>query len=104
VADPLEGWIGARRWRALNNLPRRVFVGSGVERKPYYVDFDSPVLVGILLRLIRRTQESGADETVTFREMLPDMEQLWLEDSAGERYTSELRLVVFDHSGRDRVP
>ena len=103
AADPLERWIGARRWRTLNNLPRRVFVGSGVERKPYYVDFDSPVLVGILVRLIHRTHESGADETVTFSEMLPDMEQLWLADSAGERYTSELRLVVFDHSGRDRV-
>jgi len=32
--------------------------------------------------------------------MLPDLDQLWLADREGRRYTSELRCVVYDGLGK----
>ena len=87
----------AETHRRAPRVDAHLAISSGYgETKPHQIHDVKTVRVDILLRLIRRTHESGADQTVTFSEMLPDMDQLWLEDSAGERHTSELRLVIFD--------
>ena len=100
-------WINekqeADRFRALWHwahelgLPQRVFVRVATERKPFFVDFSSPVLVEILVKAVRATRDwKRKNHKVTFTEMHPDFSNLWLEDAAGRRYTSELRLIVVD--------
>jgi hypothetical protein len=37
-------------------------------------------------------------------EMLPRPQELWLVDSAGRHYTSELRVVAVDERGHPHVP
>jgi hypothetical protein len=34
--------------------------------------------------------------------MLPDLDQLWLTDRQGRRYSSELRIVAYDSMTEDR--
>jgi hypothetical protein len=95
-----ERWLAARRWRRAQGLPKAVFVKTPVERKPFYVNFDSPLLVNLLAKMVRRTLEhGGAHSMITFTEMLPTLEQLWLPDATGQRYTSELRIIAVDQAG-----
>jgi hypothetical protein len=93
-------FVDARAWAQSLGMPRRVFVSSPAEVKPIFIDFDSPTLVGILGSLMRRTvaapNSSRLGTSVRFTEMLPTPEGCWLEDAAGHRYTSELRLVAVD--------
>jgi len=87
----------AGEWARRLGMPRRVFVLAPVEAKPFYVDFASPTLTRVLGRMVRRSVEAhGPEVTLQFTEMLPTPEQTWLLDSAGNRYTSELRLAVVD--------
>jgi hypothetical protein len=88
-------FVRARRWRAVNGLPRFVFVTSPSEPRPFYVDFDAPVYVNIFAKAVRRLRRSGAGR-LTVTEMLPTPEQTWLTDDAGNRYTAELRLTAVD--------
>jgi hypothetical protein len=98
--DPAFAWISgeherfraARRWREQRGLPRHVFVRTARDAKPLYADFDSPVLIDLLSRAVRRAADDGDD--VTISEMLPGPEHAWLPDAQGRRYTSELRLVA----------
>lgn len=92
----------AAAWAAGAGMPRQVFVLAPPEEKPVYIDFESPVLVDLLARMLRNSAE-GADPGATVRitEMLPTPEDCWLPDAAGNRYTSELRLVCVD---RTRTP
>lgn len=78
------------------DMPRRVFAKSPLERKPMYLDVDSPVLGRILCRLARQAAADAADARMSFTEMLPTPEQSWLTDGAGEHFVSELRLVAVD--------
>jgi hypothetical protein len=87
-ADHLAAWARDR------GMPRRVFVKTPLERKPFYLDLDSPILRRIAARHIRQSAEAGAP--VRFTEMLPGPEDCWLADPEGGRYTSELRLVAYD--------
>ncbi|HEX3183223.1 MAG TPA: lantibiotic dehydratase [Pyrinomonadaceae bacterium] len=89
-------FLGARRWATARELPRRIFIKVPVESKPLYVDFDSPVLVGLLAKLARRCVEADAESLITVTEMLPSIEHTWLTDREGNRYTCELRSVVVD--------
>ncbi|MFY1652870.1 lantibiotic dehydratase [Solwaraspora sp. WMMB762] len=93
VKDEDKRYAQARRWRAKHELPERGFVRVDVESKPMAVDFRSLPLVNLLAKSIRRTAGSGAGK-VTITEMLPDVDQLWLRDAAGNRYTAELRIVA----------
>jgi hypothetical protein len=93
VKDEGLRYARARRWRAEHGLPERGFVRVDVERKPMAVDFRSLPLVNLLAKSIRRTAEAGAGE-VTITEMLPDVDQLWLQDAIGRRYVAELRIVA----------
>jgi hypothetical protein len=101
--DEAMRFLNARRWAAELGLPRFVFYKSPVEVKPVYLDLQSPVLVNLFARVVRRTaQGSGADEAIWVSEMLPGPDEVWLEDGAGQRYTSELRLVAVDQSDYEK--
>jgi hypothetical protein len=92
-----DRFVACQRWVRDYNMPRFVFAKTPVERKPFYIDFYSPIFVNILAKYIRRTQDQGsADDRITVTEMLPDPFQLWLPDAEGQRYTSEFRIVAID--------
>lgn len=87
---PVERYLGLQRWSRAHSLPRRVFVRASSEPKPCFVDFESPPLAELFLKLARNS------DSVSVSEMLPGFDELWLTDSAGNRYTSELRLTAVD--------
>jgi hypothetical protein len=94
-------FVRARQWRDEHELPRFVFVISPAEPRPFYVDFDSPVYVNIVAKAARRLARKDPDGVLTFSEMMPTPEQVWLTDDRGEKYTSELRFVAVDQTTRD---
>lgn len=99
LRDEAARFAGGRRWRAAAGVPERVFVKVPGETKPFFVDFQSLVSVNILAKSLRRLQAKAATAEgtwVQFSEMLPHSDQLWLTDAAGQRYTSELRIVAVD--------
>jgi hypothetical protein len=93
VRDEAQRFQQARRWRASEGLPERAFYRVPVELKPLAVDFGSVPLVNLLGKAIRRSVEQGPG-TLSLTEMLPDLDQLWLTDATGARYTAELRCVA----------
>ncbi len=93
VHDEARRDAQARRWRSKHGLPERVFYKIGVEDQPMAADFRSLPLVNLLAKGIRRSKEAGL-ASFTVSEMLPDSDELWLTDRAGERYTCELRFVA----------
>jgi hypothetical protein len=99
--DEASRFLGARRWMKSHSLPQKAFVKSALEVKPFYVDLESPVLVEILCRAVRRMNSSGEEgEELVFSEMLPGPQQSWLQDAKGVSYTSELRFAVVDLKAR----
>jgi hypothetical protein len=81
-------------------MPRRVFTKSPLERKPMYLDTDSPSLARILCRQARHAAASSPATPIHFTEMLPTPEQCWLHDPDGQRYVCELRIVAVDQNVR----
>jgi hypothetical protein len=82
-------------WARDRGIPRRVFARSPLERKPRYVDFESPALCRTLARFLAPARERAPDAPVELTEMLPGPEHCWLESDAGH-HTSEVRLVAVD--------
>jgi hypothetical protein len=96
--DALERYVGTRRWARTCGMPRFLFARTPEERKPYFIDLDSPISIEILAKIIRQAQAAGAKQGhITMTEMLPSPDHVWLPDSDGHRYTSELRIVAVDH-------
>jgi hypothetical protein len=92
-----ERFLAARRWMREMELPRFVFYKTPVERKPYYVDFESPVYVDMFARAVRNTAEGDAGgQPIDVSEMLPGPDQHWLCDAEGNAYTGELRIIALD--------
>jgi hypothetical protein len=91
IADPAEQFVALRAWGRAYGMPRRVFVKCPAERKPWFLDFDSPVFAEIFTAVMRKLAD---DVAVSLSEMLPDLQQLWLHDRQDERFTSELRCVT----------
>jgi hypothetical protein len=91
-----ERFAQVRRWAASHELPRFVFVKTPAEPKPFYMDFESPVLVEIFAKAVRGATEDNPDGSVGISEMLPGHDQVWLPDAQGNRYTCELRTVAID--------
>ena len=92
-----ERFLAVRRWMHCHRLPRFVFVRVRTEVKPFYLDFESPIYVEIFIKMVRRMAASDSKEgKVTLTEMLPAPDEVWLSDSQGHRYTSELRMVAWD--------
>lgn len=93
-------FVEARSWRQRTGVPERVFVSFDDGEKPFYVDFSSPVSVNVFARAIRqRAASASGTRLVAVSEMLPTLDQLWLTDSSGARYTAEFRLTAFDLLG-----
>jgi hypothetical protein len=89
--------VAARRFAAQHKLPRFVFVKVAAETKPVYVDLESPVLIDIFAKIVRTANDAdGPDAKVSISEMLPNLDDTWLTDASGTRYTSELRAVMVD--------
>jgi hypothetical protein len=66
---------------------------------------DSPILISIWARAIRRTVEDRRVEPiVTVTEMLPTLDDAWLMDAEGQCYTSEFRIVAVDGMPHVAVP
>jgi Lantibiotic dehydratase, N terminus len=84
-------------WARDRGLPRRAFARSPLERKPRYVDFESPSLCRTLVRFVAAARQQAPGAPVEFTEMLPGPEECWLESDAGH-HTSELRVVALDRS------
>jgi hypothetical protein len=94
-----DRFMGARRWRQRHQLPRYAFVRVPLELKPFYLDFDSPVYVEILAKMLRRTMaEKNAPQILSVSEMLPSCDQIWLPDAQGLKYTCEFRITAVDQA------
>ena len=74
-----------------------MFPRSPLERKPMYIDFESPALRRVLARFIAPARDRAPGAPFEFAEMLPAPEECWLETEDG-RHTSELRLVAVDRA------
>jgi len=98
--DEAQRFVEASRFRRRHCMPRQVFVKSPVEVKPFYVDFDSALLVNLLSKVVRQSEQQRESEggagVLTMTEMVPGPEQVWLPDASGNLYTSELRIVTID--------
>ena len=93
--DEASRFLAARRWTRAQGIPRLAFVKSPIEGKPVFVDFDSPVYLNILSKMVRKARQAGSSDFV-FSEMLPTPEQCWLPDASGHQYASELRVIAVD--------
>lgn len=97
IEDEAERFVAARRWRRQYDLPCSLFVKVPVEKKPFYLNLDSPVYLSIFSKMVRRSaQKAALDDVINLTEMLPTFDQVWLPDGQGQHYTSELRLVAVD--------
>jgi hypothetical protein len=95
--NPAERFLQARSWAKAHRIPRFVFFKVPVEKKPTFLDFESPILLDIFSKMARRTLEAALpDASIEISEMLPSMDQIWLTDAENQRYTSELRFVAVD--------
>jgi hypothetical protein len=88
-----------RSWATALGMPRHLFVRTAAERKPCYVDLASPLLMGLLARAVRSARDEDPCSLVSFVEMSPRPDELWLRDNAGNRYTAEFRVVAVDQRG-----
>ncbi|HEX5753897.1 MAG TPA: lantibiotic dehydratase [Archangium sp.] len=86
----VERFIGVRRWARDRGLPRFLFFKASSERKPSYLDLESPHAVDNFLRMLQGSQ------SVFVSEMLPAIDHTWLPDAEGHTYTSEFRIVAVD--------
>lgn len=89
--DPVSDydlWLTLRRAWQRYELPRRAFVRFPGEKKPYFLDSDNFFLLEIL------HQEMQKYETLSFTEMLPGPQDLWLRDDDGS-YCLEVRGTAF---------
>ena len=70
-----------------------MFVKSVQEVKPLPLDFSDLSSLGVFTLAVRKLRQGGAG-TVTLSELLPDGRGYWLTDSAGDGYTSEVRMLA----------
>jgi hypothetical protein len=82
-----------------HGMPRRLFTKSPLERKPMYLDVESPALARIFCRHARRAAAEAPHAAIRFTEMLPTPEQCWLHDLEGNCYVSEVRMVAVAEPG-----
>ncbi|MBZ5522437.1 MAG: lantibiotic dehydratase family protein [Acidobacteriia bacterium] len=86
-----DQFLEVRAWARGHGMPRLMFVSSPAERKPWFLDLDSPVSISVFASRMKNLDGGTA---VGLTEMLPDLSNLWLFDRSGDRFTSELRLVA----------
>jgi hypothetical protein len=83
--SPFAQFVALRVAKRRLGLPRFVFARVASERKPFLVDTDSALAMDLLRHHLR------GEKTVSFEEMLPSPDQLFLRDERG-RFTFELRI------------
>ncbi len=100
--DASISYLNTRRWAQEQGMPRYLFYRTPTERKPCFLDLASPLSVDLFVREIRRLMNTDVvpDARITVSEMLPSPEQVWLADSKGNRYTSEIRIAAVDRKDR----
>ncbi len=95
--EPGARFVAARRWALAHGLPRFVFAKTAGEVKPFYVDLESPALLDVFARVVRKAEEHAAGEQrIALSEMLPRLDQAWLPDASGDVFTCELRCFALD--------
>jgi hypothetical protein len=100
VLGPSERFLAFRRWARSLGLPRFCFYKLSTERKPYYLDLESPIYVDLFARHLRAAGgPAPRPASVSITEMLPRIDQTWLGDAAGNLYTSELRIAALERAG-----
>jgi hypothetical protein len=85
-----------RKFRLQHELPETTFVRGCMSQrlnfhkdvKPMFMDFRNPLLIEVLSKMTSRFRR------LAISEMLPRMEDCWLEGAAGGRYSCEFRAVV----------
>jgi hypothetical protein len=85
-------------WARRLGVPRHVFATVPHEPKPIYIDFSSPVLVDVFVRMLAKATALGLSE------MLPAHDELWLPDADHNAYTCELRIAAVDPVAWSSVP
>jgi hypothetical protein len=84
-------WAAGLRHRLA--LPRFVYLHAASEPKPYYVDFSAPLALRVVQQL------AATNDHLTFTEMLPGPDDLWIREE-GERFCGEFRMTLFRYEGR----
>lgn len=90
IENAQERFLAARRWARSLGMPRWMFLKTPEEVKPMFVDLDSTVYVELLAKELR------AASAATLSEMMPTLDETWIIDGSGARYTSELRIATVD--------
>jgi hypothetical protein len=90
VEDALDRIAAVRGWAREHGLPRFVFYKVPQETKPCFLDLESPHYIEQLARQVRQASR------LVVSEMLPGIDEAWLPDADGARYTCELRIVAVD--------
>jgi Lantibiotic dehydratase, N terminus len=92
--EEADRFAALQRWVREQGMPRFVFVKAAIEPKPFYVDFESPILINFFTKTVRHTLAGELqDQVITVTEMIPSPDELWVTDALGQRYTAELRMV-----------
>ncbi|MFE7528115.1 lantibiotic dehydratase [Kitasatospora sp. NPDC057542] len=89
--EPEARFLALRRL-ARDTGTRFVFCRSAHERKPYLIDLASPLAADLISHVARDAEQLGVER------MAPGPDELWLRDSEGRRYTSELRMQIIGRS------
>jgi hypothetical protein len=85
-------WAAELRHRLA--LPRFVYLHAASEPKPYYVDFSAPLALRVVQQL------AATNDRLTFTEMLPGPDDLWIRED-GERFCGEFRMTLFRYRSSD---
>jgi hypothetical protein len=96
IQDTADRFLALRRWAGALEIPRFCFFKVATERKPCYLDLDSPISGDIFARFVRAAREAGSEVKVAVSEMAPRLDQAWLRDAAENLYTCELRLAALE--------
>ncbi len=99
VQDQAESYLALRRWAQRLGMPRFLFYRTWKERKPCYLDLDSPIYAELFIKEIHSALQGAApmDEFVlSVSEMTPTPDQAWLTDAQGRHYVSEIRIAAVD--------
>lgn len=101
-SDPVAAFAALRAWALAESLPRWCFVKVSWERKPFYLDFSSPLYVRALAKHVRRALKLPNSESIVlvFSEMLPAHGQIWMPLEPGVSCTSEFRMVAVHRDDR----
>lgn len=92
-------YLEAQRFRLNHGIPRFVFIKFPNEVKPFYLDFESPIFLENIVKIVNKMLKAKEDNEIIISEMLPAHDQLWMNNNAGEIFTNEFRFIFVDNAG-----